>query len=155
MATGKVCSKCGKRNHLSCVCRSSKQTDVAKTADKLVDEANWACSVSQDTELHSPSDTYPPCDNKNAENTNSSSHKNYSKEVNNKEKIGVTHPGPPKRGKQKKNIKKKVGLPTLVQGTVSVQMAALDMTLLTGSVIHSSPTSGIAELSRAQVAHVS
>ena len=59
MATGKVCSKCGKRNHLSCVCRSSKQTDVAKTADKLVDEANWACSVSQGTELHSPSDTYP------------------------------------------------------------------------------------------------
>ena len=46
-------------------------------------------------------------------------------------------------------------MPTLVQGTVSEQMAALAMTLITGSVILSSLPSDKGELSSAQVAHVS
>ena len=57
----------GRKNHFSKVCRSSKQAEVSKTAEKLVVEANWACGVSQDTEFHNHNDTYPSFDTKNIE----------------------------------------------------------------------------------------
>ena len=155
-AAGQECSKCGKKDHLAKVCRSSKKQETANKTEAAGIEANWACGVFQSPEVTTDAQN-PFYNNKNSESYRTSFPcKNKSKEVITAlKKIGATHPGPLKRGKNRyKKSLKKVGSPTLVEGEVSVHMVALSMTLITGSVILSSLPSDQGEISTSQVAAV-
>ena len=159
-AAGHICKKCGRKNHFETVCRKSEMSK--KNGEHAEVEASWACGVLQGSAVATNSqytnENVHSSHNKTPDpNKASFLKKIYSKEVkNNFEKIGVTHPGLIKRGKNKnKRPNKKVGLPTLVNDLLPVQLVKLAMTLMTGSVILSSLPSQRGNLSNAQVAYVS
>ena len=159
-AAGQECSKCGKKDHLAKVCRSVRKTESSNKADGVAADANWACSVFPDVDPYSQyldDDTNQFYENKNSDiyKTSFLTKQSSKEEFQTLKKIGDTHPGPFRRGKNK-NIKlnKKVGSPTLVNAEVSGYMVALAMTLITGSAILSSLPSAQGEISSSQVAAV-
>ena len=161
-AAGKTCDKCGKKDHLSKVCRSSTKTDVDTSnshstndtvefaADKSV-ESNWACGASQGevTEFFSsydPNDIEFYANNKSDESYlpsfDPSSHKPCFAKI--------------KRKMDRKNLSTLSNMKNKVVYTdLYEKWFGLALVLVTGSAILSSMPSGEGQLSSAQAVNVS